>query len=164
MSAKSNDQVRAEYTIRPIGVVRRQGEKRYVEIFDPFRRGMKHLDSFSHVNVLWWATRHDDVESRTWLQIEPPYAPGVMTGVFATRAPYRENPVALTTCKILSLDEKTGLLEIANIDAIDGTPVIDLKAYYPVTDRVKEAHIPAWLAGWPEWFPEEGIGLMEGEE
>jgi len=48
---------------------------------------------------------------------------------------------------------------VQNIDALDGTPVIDLKAYFPVSDRVKDARLPDWLVGWPEWFPEEGLGL-----
>jgi tRNA (Thr-GGU) A37 N-methylase len=50
---------------------------------------------------------------------------------------------------------------VADIDAYDGTPVIDLKAYFPVCDRVKEARIPAWLVDWPEWMPEEGLGLYD---
>ena len=50
---------------------------------------------------------------------------------------------------------------MADIDAYDGTPIVDLKAYFPVCERVKEAHIPEWLADWPEWMPEEGLGLYE---
>ncbi len=50
-------------------------------------------------------------------------------------------------------------MRIADIDAYDGTPLVDLKAYFPVCDRVQEARIPEWLAGWPEWMPEEGLGL-----
>ena len=40
----------------------------------------------------------------------------------------------------------------------------DLKAYFPVCDRVKESHIPEWLSDWPEWMPETGIGLEEHEK
>lgn len=69
----------------------------------------------------------------------------------------------MTTCKLLGVDEEAGLLKLAEIDAFDGTPVVDVKAYFPVCDRVQEARIPAWLSDWPEWMPEEGIGLMEGE-
>jgi len=49
--------------------------------------------------------------------------------------------------------------EVSDIDAYDGTPIVDLKAYFPVCDRVKEATIPEWLSNWPEWMPEQGIGL-----
>ena len=57
------------------------------------------------------------------------------------------------------MDEAGGQVQVQNIDALDGTPVIDLKAYFPVSDRVKDARLPDWLVGWPEWFPEEGLGL-----
>ncbi len=54
-------------------------------------------------------------------------------------------------------EEISELLE----DAYDGTPTVDLKAYLPVCDRVKEPSIPEWLSYWPEWMPEEGIGLED---
>ena len=78
-----------------------------------------------------------------------------MTGVFACRAEYRPNPIALTVCKLLAVDEAQGVVRVADIDAYDGTPVVDLKAYFPVCERVKEAHIPAWLSDRPDWIPEE---------
>jgi tRNA (Thr-GGU) A37 N-methylase len=109
--------------------------------------------------VFWWADKHDNEKSRGIMQTGPPYAKGKVTGVFATRAEYRPNPIAMTTCKLLAVDENSGTVGVAEIDAFDGTPIIDLKAYFPVCDRVKTARMPQWLAGWPEWMPEEGIGL-----
>jgi tRNA-Thr(GGU) m(6)t(6)A37 methyltransferase TsaA len=131
----------------------------YLEILEAFRPALRQLNHFSHVTVFWWADRHDNERSRRIMQTEPPYASGKLTGVFATRAEYRPNPIAMTTCKVLNVDEENGTVRIANIDAYDGTPVVDLKAYFPVCDRVKEATIPEWLSDWPEWMPEEGIGL-----
>lgn len=69
------------------------------------------------------------------------------------------NPIAMTTCKMLEVNEKDGTIQVADIDAYDGTPIVDLKAYFPVCDRVKEARIPKWLSDWLEWMPEQGIGL-----
>jgi tRNA-Thr(GGU) m(6)t(6)A37 methyltransferase TsaA len=143
----------------PIGYVRRSEEGICLEVLEPFRPALKQLDHFSHVGVFWWAHKHDNESSRSELQCEPPYAKGKITGVFATRAEYRPNPVALTTCKILGMDEAKGTVTVADIDAYDGTPIVDLKAYFPVCDRVKDARIPEWLSDWPEWLPEEGIGL-----
>ena len=95
----------------------------------------------------------------------PPYGQNPpKTGVFATRAEYRPNPIALTTAQILDVDHKKGIIEVQNLDAFDNTPVLDLKAYFPVCDRVKYATIPEWIVGWPEWFPDEGMGLWQGEE
>ena len=72
-------------------------------------------------------------------------AVSLVTGIFATRAEYRPSPVAITTCRITGIDKDRGLVDIAGLDARDGTPVIDLKAYFPVCDRVKEAKTPGWL-------------------
>ena len=147
------------YQMYPIGYVQRSEDGIHLEILEPFRSALKQLDHFSHVMVFWWADQHDNGESRSIMQTRPPYAEEVVTGVFACRAEYRPNPVAITTCKILEVDEEKGVVRVANIDAYDGTPIVDLKAYFPVCDRVQEASIPEWLAYWPEWMPEEGLGL-----
>jgi tRNA-Thr(GGU) m(6)t(6)A37 methyltransferase TsaA len=152
------------YPVSPIGQVCRTGNGLHLQIDEPFRAGLKQLDRFSHVMVLWWADRFDSAEARGMLQTRPPYAKEHLTGVFATRAPYRPNPIAMTTCRLEGVNEEAGVVEIAEIDAFDGTPVVDLKAYYPVCDRVQQARIPEWLSDWPEWMPDEGIGLQEGEE
>ena len=146
------------FKLVPIGHVRRQEGCIELAILEPFRPGLRQLDHFSHVIVLWWADKHGNDRSRGTLQCEPPYAAGKITGVFACRAEYRPNPVAMTTCKVLGVDEASGVVRVADIDAFDGTPVLDLKAYFPVCDRVQDARIPDWLSDWPEWMPEEGLG------
>jgi tRNA-Thr(GGU) m(6)t(6)A37 methyltransferase TsaA len=147
------------FHINPIGYIRRSEDSLNLEIMEPFRPALKQLDHFSHVMVFWWADKHDNLKSRSIMQTEPPYAEGKVTGIFATRAEYRPNPIAMTTCKLLTVDEEKGVVHIANIDAYDGTPILDIKAYYPVCDRVREAWIPEWLSDWPDWMPEEGLGL-----
>jgi len=149
--------------IHPIGIIRRKGSDIRLEIDEPYRPALKQLGEFSHVLILWWGNRADNEEHRAMLQTRPPYAESVMTGVFATRAEYRPNPIEVTVSQILDVDEKGGIIRLANIDAFDGSPILDLKAYFPVCDRVREARIPSWLEGWPEWVPDEGIGLWEGE-
>lgn len=162
MNTQSNDRSQT-YQLQPIGSIRRTKQEIRLQIDAAFRPALKQLDQFSHVVVFWWADRFDDAESRNTLVCKPPYAAEHETGVFATRSPIRPNPIAMTTCELLGVDEAQGIVRIANIDAVDGTHIVDLKAYFPVCDRVKQAHIPAWLAGWPEWMPEEGIGLQPGE-
>jgi tRNA-Thr(GGU) m(6)t(6)A37 methyltransferase TsaA len=142
-----------------IGYVKHNESEIALEILELFRGDLKQLDHFSHLFVFWWADRHDNQKSRGIMQTEPPYAQGKVTGVFACRSEYRPNPIALTTCRILAVDEECGFVKLANIDAIDGTPILDLKAYFPVCERVKEAHIPEWLSDWPEWMPDEELGL-----
>jgi tRNA (Thr-GGU) A37 N-methylase len=60
---------------------------------------------------------------------------------------------------VLHVDREKGVLEIDNIDAFDDTVVVDIKAYYGCTDRVRECRTPSWLPDWGEWVPEGGIGL-----
>jgi tRNA-Thr(GGU) m(6)t(6)A37 methyltransferase TsaA len=151
------------FQIHPIGAVRRTGEGIRLEIDEPFRPALKQLDQFSHVVVLWWADRLE-AEVCKILQCRPPYAEEHLTGVFATRAPYRPNPVAMTTCRLLDVDEDGGQIAVADIDAHDASPILDLKAYFPVCDRVQEARIPEWLSDWPQWMPKDGLGLEPWEE
>jgi tRNA-Thr(GGU) m(6)t(6)A37 methyltransferase TsaA len=160
ITAESLSQQRCE--LRPVGRIARCGNEIRVEILEPFRPAMQLLDRFTHLIVVWWADKHDDEKSRAALQCEPPYAPGRLHCVFATRAEYRPNPIAITTCKMIAIDEQAGVIQIADIDALDGTPGLDLKPYYPVCDRVQEARIPEWLSDWPDWMPEEGLGLELG--
>lgn len=147
------------YRMFPIGYIRRKQNSINLEILEAFRPALKQLDHFTHVMVFWWANKHDNDKSRSTMQTKPPYAKEKLTGIFATRAEYRPNPIAMTTCKMLKVDETSGIVEVADIDAYDGTPIVDLKAYFPVCDRVKEVKIPQWLSDWPEWMPEQGIGL-----
>ena len=137
----------------------RRDEQVTLHIDAPYRPALAHLEDFSHVIVLWWVTGHDNPESREITRCELPYAPGVEAGVFACRAEYRPNPIGVTVCPIVDVDETFGRVTVADIDAFDGTPVLDLKPYIGVTDRVREVEAPAWFDGWPEWLPDEGLGL-----
>ena len=148
-------------TLHPIGLVRRDGDSVWLEIDPQYRDGLLELEQFSHIIVLWWANGHDTDESRSILTTELPYAPGVTAGVFSCRSEYRPNPIATTTCKLTGLEKESGRVEIAAIDAYEGSPVLDIKPYIGVVDRVAEITVPGWYDGWPEWMPDEGIGLYE---
>lgn len=143
-------------TLHPLGTVLR-GDAVVLEIDERYRPALACLNQFSHVLVLWWADRHDNPRSRQALRCELPYAPGVEAGVFACRAEYRPNPIGVTVCPILGVDEEAGRVTVADIDAFAGTPILDLKPYIGVTDRVEHVTTPPWFAGWPEWLPEEGL-------
>jgi tRNA-Thr(GGU) m(6)t(6)A37 methyltransferase TsaA len=160
MSATTKER-EERFEVFPVGQVRRNGERVYVEVAPPYVPAMKELDGFSHVQVLWWFSEFDDEMYRSVTQSEEaPYEAPVM-GVFACRSPVRPNPIGLTTVEMLEVDHEKGRIEIGNIDAIDGTPVLDLKAYYPVCDRVREVRVGWWAAEWPEWMPAEGLGLED---
>jgi len=160
MDKQQSTQKLETFVIFPIGYVRRDDGKTYLEILEPYKPALKELEHFSHVQVFWWFSEFQDDMYREITQNEPPYEAPV-TGVFASRSPVRPNPIGLTTAKLLQVDQERGTIEIGNIDAFDGTPVIDLKAYFPVCDRVQEVSVPAWCADWPEWLPAEGLGLED---
>jgi tRNA-Thr(GGU) m(6)t(6)A37 methyltransferase TsaA len=163
MSKSATDQATASLKVFPIGYVRRNGERTYLEILEPYTPALKELEHFSHVQVFWWFSQFDDDMYREVMQSEhAPYNAPTL-GMFACRSPVRPNPIGLTTTEMLSVDHDKGEVEIVNIDAFDGTPILDLKAYFPSCDRVREVRVPEWAAEWPQWLPEEGLGLEEGE-
>lgn len=159
-----SDIKKSEIKIEPIGAIRRNGSSIVLDVLPEYRPALRALDQFSHIMVFWWADCFSMEERKSTLQTKPPYAEEHLTGIFGTRSPIRPNPILMTTCKLLRVDENRGEVAVENLDALDGSPLLDIKAYFPVCDRVKEAAIPSWLVGWPEWMPEEGIGLEEWEQ
>jgi tRNA-Thr(GGU) m(6)t(6)A37 methyltransferase TsaA len=147
--------------LRAIGRIRRDDGGVHLQVDEPYRPGLHQLGLFSHAIVLWWADKEDSPDRRSIMRTELPYAPGVEAGVFACRAEYRPNPIATTVCKLEEVDEERGVVRLTEIDAYDGTPLLDIKPYIGVVDRVAEVVVPDWFEGWPEWLPDEGIGLYE---
>lgn len=154
----NNSQKSQSYSVHPVGTMHiSEEEGRFeIEILPQFRNALFQLDRFSHVIVVWWADQHDNPSSRSIITTELPYAPGVKAGVFACRAEYRPNPVALTTTPIIAIDEERGVIKAAYLDAFDGTPVLDLKPYIPVSDRIRDYKVAEWLQDWPGWQEEAG--------
>ena len=142
------------YQLMSIGRVSvNEADGRYLlEIDPPYREALRQLDRFSHVMVFWWADQMDGKEARQILTTKLPYAPGKSVGVFACRSEYRPNPIAVTTMPILSVDVEAGEVILPWIDAFDGSPVIDLKPYIPICDRIRDLHVAPWMADWPLWM------------
>ncbi|WP_157261540.1 tRNA (N6-threonylcarbamoyladenosine(37)-N6)-methyltransferase TrmO [Paenibacillus sp. A3] len=151
---KLQTQESKSFTIVPVGYVQAENGKMSLSISEPYVPALKELAGFSHAQVLWWIHEFDDVVYRHTTRIEPPYDAPV-TGVFASRSPVRPNPIGLSTVRIHKVDEKTGKIEISEIDAYPGTPILDIKAYFPGCDRVKNVKVAAWAKNWPEWLPED---------
>ena len=132
------------YTLRPIGTVKKHADKTTLVIGEAFRPALLGLDGFSHVIVFYWFDRNDTPKKRAILQVHPRgNAANPRTGVFATRSPVRPNLVAMSVCKILSVNDST--VEIDKIDAFAESPVLDLKPYIPRIDCVPDAKTPKWV-------------------
>ncbi len=127
-----------------------------IEIDPAYREGLRAIGEFGRVHVIWWAHENDTPQGRSVLVCELPYAPGQKAGVFACRSPARPNPIAMTACGILHIDEKAGIVVLDYLDAANGTPVLDLKPYIPVSDRARNFKVPEWFRSWPEWSEDAG--------
>jgi tRNA-Thr(GGU) m(6)t(6)A37 methyltransferase TsaA len=136
--------------IHPIGTVKQLGSDRaLIELRPELAPALKGLSGFSHVWVLYWFHGNDRPEERAVLQVHPRRDPAnPLTGVFATRAPVRPNLIGFTCCRIISV--KKNILEVEGLDALEGSPVLDLKPYIPASDALPEARAPEWVKGTKE--------------
>lgn len=114
-----------------------------------YRRGLTGLKEFSHLMVLWVFDKAP-WDGKT-LVIPPCYRKlDHEIGVLATRGPFRPSPVAVSTCRILSVDIEKGIIHVDWIDAEPASPVIDLKPYHPSEDIISDYIMPEWCRHWPK--------------
>ena len=121
--------------IQPSGA---SGIRGIIEIDSDFVLGLKDLEGFSHIILLYHF--HQVRESKL---LVIPFMDTQQRGIFATRAPKRPNPIGLSVVKLLSIDGN--VLHVENLDILDGTPLLDIKPYVPEFDQ----H-PANRVGWLE--------------
>jgi len=136
--------------LQPIGRVESDCGEFKVMLDSRYKEALTGLEGFSHIQVLWWFDGCDNERDRSVLVNEKPYTKGPDTmGTFATRSPQRPNPIAVTTAQVLSIDQEHAIINLAYIDALTGTPVLDIKPYTPSVDKVDTAQVPQWCAHWP---------------
>jgi tRNA-Thr(GGU) m(6)t(6)A37 methyltransferase TsaA len=119
---------------RNMRAARETGKPAVLQVDEPYRPGLAGLEGARHVVILSWlhyAPRN--------LIVQKPRHAAEPKGVFALRSPARPNPVGLHVARLLAMDCGAGRLEIDAIDLLDGTPVIDLKPYFPSVDAFTDA-------------------------
>ena len=132
------------FQIFPVGVVGKKGEAAWIDIFEPYADALLGLEGFSHILVLFWFHENDTAEQRKTLRVHPRKDQNnPLTGVFGTHSPLRPNLVGLTRCKINSIEGRR--IHIEDIDAFDGTPVIDIKCYIQDSLPESEIRLPDWV-------------------
>jgi tRNA (adenine37-N6)-methyltransferase len=140
------------WTMRPIGFVRspfsepqqvprglgaKHEEEGVLEILPEFVAGLKDIEGLSHLFVLWVFDRNEGFA----LEGTPP-CDTKSHGVFATRSPYRPNPIALTVVRLLRRENNR--LHVRGVDMLDGTPILDIKPYL---SGIPESELKrGWLA------------------
>lgn len=137
-----------ESKVNFIGVVESSDELSSLLIFPQFCVGLQGLDNFSHVIILYWLHLRDNEKERSTLQVVPRRHPGApQVGVFASRSPSRPNPIGLCVVELMKMEGCT--LLVKGLDAIEGSPIIDIKPYVPRADSVSEARVPEWTSRGP---------------
>jgi tRNA (adenine37-N6)-methyltransferase len=150
-------------TINPIGQVNESDGIFSIRLDGKYVPGLKCLDGFSHLVVVWWGDRFDDPEHRSILINEKPYRKGPeKIGVFATRSQLRPNPILLTTINIMKIDHEKGIIFTPYIDAADGSPVLDIKPYH-MMERIRSCKVPEWCGHWPGWYEDCGTFNWQDE-
>lgn len=126
MADNPENQSRPVYRVEPIGWVRKADGRTTIVIDEQYQPALLGVDELRSIWVLYWFDRNDTPEQRAILQVHPRNNPAnPLRGVFATRAPVRPNLIALSRCKVLSVDGN--VIEIDDIDAFPDTPVLDIK-------------------------------------
>jgi len=131
-----------------VGIVEKAGDTSQIRIFKQYCEGLHRLDSFSHVIILYWLHLRDNPEERKTLKVVPKRHPGAPeVGVFASRSPSRPNPIGLCVVQLSRIDECN--LFVKDLDALEGSPIIDIKPYIPRADSVPNAQAPSWTQSGP---------------
>jgi tRNA-Thr(GGU) m(6)t(6)A37 methyltransferase TsaA len=152
-----------EIRYRPIGVIHSpfkqtkgmpiqppgaRGVAGTVEVSPEYGDGLKDLDGFSHIFLLY----HFHLSQGYSLTVKP-YLDDSLRGVFATRAPRRPNAIGISVVRLVEIEGCT--LHIEDLDIADSTPLLDIKPYVPEFDS-REVERTGWLAGKAEKAAEVG--------
>lgn len=112
-------------------------------VLDPaLAEGLDGIEDFSHLIVLYWMHRLD---RKLELKLHPRGRKELpLVGVFASRSPNRPNSIGKATIKLL--ERRGHILKVSGLDAIDGSPVLDIKPYIPAYDAPADARVPPWTS------------------
>lgn len=142
-----------ELLLRPIGIVRNEVKEQMrggwqevvseITIEEDLTECLEGLEEFSHIIVVYWMHRVA-LGGRPPGKVHPKGRADLpLVGIFATRAPYRPNPLGVSVAR---LKERNGnVLKVVGLDAINDSPVIDIKPYIPPLDSPPDAQVPDWV-------------------
>ena len=136
--------------LKPIGIVkttaigkkvRKKGAISKIVLRSDLAEALVGIDEFSHIFVIFWMHEISAEERRT-VKTHPRGRSNLpLLGVFATRTPHRPNPIGMTLVELLKVDGN--VLTVRNLDAFDGTPVLDIKPF-DNWDMTNDGQVPQW--------------------
>jgi tRNA-Thr(GGU) m(6)t(6)A37 methyltransferase TsaA len=144
---------RQKLELKPIGIIHspykntwespyhgyKSEEISQIEIFKEFEEGLTDIEGFSHIIVIYWFHKSEGYH----LLVKTPWD-DIPHGLFATRSPHRPCPLGLTVVDLVARDKN--ILKVKGLDAIDGTPLLDIKQYIPGIDERSVVKL-GWLEG-----------------
>ena len=139
--------------IEPIGVVKSPVKEPIdenwrqviaeIHLHDSLAPGLKGLDRFSHLVVIFFMHLYSFDPAADLVRRPQERADMPVVGIFAQRAKHRPNPIGITAVELIEVCEP--VLVVKGLDAIDGTPVLDIKPYVPAFDSRPAAVVPMWI-------------------
>jgi tRNA-Thr(GGU) m(6)t(6)A37 methyltransferase TsaA len=114
-----------------------------IHLAEQLAAGLQGLDQFSHLLVVFWMHQSSFDAASDLVRRPRGRADMPPVGIFAQRAKHRPNPIGITPVELVGVSGS--VLTVRGLDAIDGTPVLDLKPYVPTFDHVKNAAVPEWI-------------------
>jgi tRNA-Thr(GGU) m(6)t(6)A37 methyltransferase TsaA len=136
---RSPHKTKAECPIQPAFA---EGAEGRVEVFEEYAAGLKDIEGFSHIYLLYLLDRAGEMEL-----VRPTFLDDTPHGVFASRHPCRPNGIGLSIVRLLRREDDA--LIVNGVDVLDGTPLLDIKPYVPKFDRIQDA-TEGWTAH-KEW-------------
>ena len=141
-----------EITMKPIGYVKNDVQEKKdiswgenvsnIMLEEEYHNGLKGLEEYSHAIILYYLDKAEYIREKH-LQRHPQNRQDMpLVGIFSQRGKDRPNKIGMTSVEIVAVSDST--LTVRGLDAISGTPVLDIKPYYPVYDK-KDATTPEWV-------------------
>ena len=121
--------------IQPTGAAGIDGT---IDLNPEYREGLQDLDGFSHIILIYHLHR-----SEGYSLTVTPFLDETPRGLFATRAPKRPNPIGISVVELVGIEQN--LLQITNVDILDGTPLLDIKPYVPAMQPQEQIRT-GWLS------------------
>lgn len=111
-----------------------------IVVDEKFTDALNGIEDYSHVVIVYWMDKIKDYV----ITHRPQGNPDVpVVGIFACRCPQRPNPIAITTVRLL--ERKGNKIRVKGLDILNGTPILDIKPYWPQYDKAEDAVIPEWV-------------------
>ena len=112
-------------------------------IKEEYEDGLKGLSDFSHIIVVYFLDKAKFDMERHLVRRPQGREDMPMVGIFSQRAKDRPNPIGITSVELININKN--IITVKGIDAIDNTPVLDIKPYYPMYDCKNNAVVPEWV-------------------